>query len=71
MGASTILLIAAVLNDVRVLREYINITRGVGIEPLVETHNEEEIDLALNAGADIIGINNRNLKDFSEIFTQL
>ena len=66
MGASTILLIAAVLNDVRVLREYINITRGVGIEPLVETHNEEEIDLALNAGADIIGINNRNLKDFSE-----
>lgn len=66
MGASTILLIAAVLNDVRVLREYINIARGVGFEPLVETHNKEEIELALNAGADIIGINNRNLKDFSE-----
>lgn len=66
MGASTILLIAAVLNNVRVLREYINIARGVGFEPLVETHNKEEIDLALEAGADIIGINNRNLKDFSE-----
>ena len=59
MGASTILL-------KRVLREYINIARGVGFEPLVETHNEKEIDLALEAGADIIGINNRNLKDFSE-----
>ncbi|MEI3163966.1 MAG: indole-3-glycerol phosphate synthase TrpC [Lachnospirales bacterium] len=66
MGASTILFIAAILNDVRVLREYINIARGVGFEPLVETHNKEEIELALNAGADIIGINNRNLKDFSE-----
>ncbi|MDO4301062.1 MAG: indole-3-glycerol phosphate synthase TrpC [Clostridia bacterium] len=66
MGASAILLIAAVLNDVRVLKEYINIARGVGFEPLVETHNEEEIELALEAGADIIGINNRNLKDFTE-----
>lgn len=66
MGASTILLIAAILNDKRVLKEYINIARGVGFEPLVEAHNEEEIDLALSAEADIIGINNRNLKDFSE-----
>lgn len=66
MGASTILLIAAILNDVRVLKEYINIARGVGFEPLVETHNKEEIELALEAGADIIGINNRNLKDFTE-----
>lgn len=66
MGASTILLIAAILKSKRVLREYINIARGVGFEPLVETHNEKEIELALEAGADIIGINNRNLKDFSE-----
>lgn len=66
MGASTILLIAAILNDVRVLKEYINIARGVGFEPLVETHNKEEIEFALEAGADIIGINNRNLKDFTE-----
>lgn len=66
LGASTILLIAAILNDKRILREYINIARGVGFEPLVETHNKEEIELALEAGADIIGINNRNLKDFTE-----
>lgn len=66
MGASSVLLIAAVLNDVRVLKEYINIARGVGFEPLVETHNREEIETALNAGANIIGINNRNLKDFTE-----
>lgn len=66
LGASTILLIASILNDKRVLSEYINIARGVGFEPLVETHNREEIELALEAGADIIGINNRNLKDFSE-----
>ena len=66
MGASTVLLIAAILKSKRVLREYINIARGVGFEPLVETHNQEEIYLALEAGADIIGINNRNLKDFSE-----
>ncbi len=66
LGASTILLIAAILDDKRVLGEYINIARGVGFEPLVETHNKEEIELALEAGADIIGINNRNLKDFTE-----
>lgn len=66
MGASTILLIAAILKSKRVLSEYINIARGVGFEPLVETHNKEEIELALEAGADIIGVNNRNLKDFTE-----
>ncbi len=66
LGASSILLIAAILNDVRVLREYINIARGVGFEPLVETHNKEELELALEADAEIIGINNRNLWDFTE-----
>ncbi len=66
LGASTILLIATILNDVRVLREYINIARGVGFEPLVETHNKEEVELALLADAKIIGINNRNLYDFTE-----
>ena len=66
LGASTILLIAAVLNEKRVLAEYINIARGVGFEPLVETHNEKEIELALSADAKIIGINNRNLHDFTE-----
>lgn len=66
LGASTILLIAAVLDNIRVLKEFINIARGVGFEPLVETHNEKEIDLALSADAKIIGINNRNLYDFTE-----
>jgi indole-3-glycerol phosphate synthase len=66
LGASTILLIAAVLNTKRVLAEFINIARGVGFEPLVETHNREEIELAVSAGAKIIGINNRNLHDFTE-----
>lgn len=66
LGASSVLLIAAVLNDVRVLKEYIGYARGVGLEPLVETHNEPEIDIALEAGAKIIGINNRNLWDFTE-----
>ena len=65
-GASTVLLIAAVLKSARVLREYLLLARGLGMEPLVETHNKEEIELALEAGADIIGINNRNLHDFSE-----
>jgi indole-3-glycerol phosphate synthase len=66
MGASTILLIAAVLKDRLVLADFINIARGVGFEPLVETHNQAEVELALAAGADIIGVNNRNLYDFSE-----
>lgn len=66
LGASTILLIAAILDDVRVLREYINIARGVGFEPLVETHNRQEVELALLADAKIVGINNRNLYDFTE-----
>lgn len=66
LGASSILLIAAILNEKDILQKFIRTAREVGLEPLVETHNEEEIDLALSAGADIIGINNRNLKDFSE-----
>lgn len=66
LGASTILLIAAILNDKRVLKEYITLARGVGFEPLVETHNEAELELALSADANIIGINNRNLWDFTE-----
>lgn len=66
LGASTILLIAAILNEKRVLSEFIELARGVGFEPLVETHNKEEVELALEAGADIIGVNNRNLYDFSE-----
>ncbi|MCD8089865.1 MAG: indole-3-glycerol phosphate synthase TrpC [Clostridiales bacterium] len=66
LGASAVLLIAAVLSDTAVLREYIAFAKGVGLDSLVETHNEKELEAALEAGAEIIGINNRNLYDFTE-----
>lgn len=66
LGASAVLLIAAVLKEKRVLKEFISFAKGIGIDCLVETHNKEEIYLSLESGADIIGINNRNLSDFSE-----
>lgn len=66
LGASAVLLIAAVLKEKRVLAEFINFAKGLGLDCLVETHNAEEINLCLEAGAKIIGINNRNLNDFSE-----
>lgn len=64
LGASAILLICALL-DTDTIREYISICDTLGISALVEAHNEEEIKSALSAGARIIGVNNRNLKDFS------
>lgn len=66
LGASAVLLIAAVLKEKRVLAEFIAFAKGMGLECLVEAHNEKEIELSLEAGARIIGVNNRNLKDFSE-----
>jgi len=66
LGASAVLLIAAILGEKRVLKEFLNIVHGLKMNALVETHNEKEIELALSAGAKIIGINNRNLYDFSE-----
>ncbi len=66
LGASAVLLIVAVLKDKRVIKEYLNIVHGLGMYALVETHNEEELEIAINSGAKIIGINNRNLYDFSE-----
>lgn len=66
LGASAVLLIAAVLNDKRVLSEFLQLVKGLKMDALVETHNEKELELALLAGAEIIGINNRNLYDFSE-----
>ena len=66
IGASAVLLITAILNDKRVLNEYIRFAKALGLDALVETHNEEELDIALNAEAEIVGINNRNLYDFTE-----
>ncbi len=48
----------------RKLAEFILLSKELGLSPLVEVHTEEEIDLALAAGAEIIGINNRNLDTF-------
>lgn len=66
LGASAVLLIVAVLKEKRVLKEFIQFAHGTKLDALVEVHDEYELEIAINAGADIIGINNRNLNDFSE-----
>lgn len=63
-GADAILLIAAIL-DVNQITEYRDCAGEFGMDVLVEVHNEEETEKTLLAGSDLIGINNRNLKDFS------
>jgi anthranilate synthase/indole-3-glycerol phosphate synthase/phosphoribosylanthranilate isomerase len=62
-GADTVLLIVAVTPS-NLLRELIRFSRSIGMEPLVEVHTEEELDVALTAGAKVIGVNNRNLHTF-------
>ncbi|MCG6535983.1 MAG: indole-3-glycerol phosphate synthase TrpC [Syntrophales bacterium LBB04] len=64
MGADALLLIAGLLNEER-LREYIKVTMSLGIWPLVEVHAREDLKMALASGAEIIGINNRDLKNFT------
>ena len=64
LGADLILLICAIL-DKDTLKKYIDLAHSLGLSCLVETHDEAEIDMAISCGAKVIGINNRNLKDFS------
>lgn len=64
LGAAAVLLICSILSQSQ-LQEYLRICDELGLSALTETHNEEEILTAIDAGARIIGINNRNLKDFS------
>ena len=64
LGASAVLLIAAILSEEQ-LREYKGVCDELGLSALVEAHNEAEVKAAINAGARIIGVNNRNLKDFT------
>ncbi|OLN27327.1 indole-3-glycerol phosphate synthase TrpC [Desulfosporosinus metallidurans] len=64
IGASAVLLICALL-DTRTIRDYISVCDELGLSALVEAHDEREIESALAAGARIIGVNNRNLKDFT------
>jgi len=63
LGAQAVLLICALM-DADTLAEYIEIAHSIGLSALVETHDEEEVAMALSAGARIIGVNNRNLKTF-------
>ena len=62
IGADAILLIVHVLREK--LAEFIAVAQNLGLNPLVEVHTEKELDLALAADAEIIGINNRNLDTF-------
>ena len=64
LGASAVLLIVSILNEAQ-LRESITICDSLGLSALVEAHSENEVAAAVRAGARIIGVNNRNLKDFS------
>lgn len=63
LGASAVLLICSLLNTDD-LQKYISICDRLGLSALVEAHNEQEITSAIHAGARIIGVNNRNLKNF-------
>lgn len=64
IGASAVLLICALL-DSDTIKRYLEICRSLGLSAVVEAHDEYEVESALKAGADIIGVNNRNLKDFT------
>ena len=64
IGASAILLICAILTDEQ-LKSYLQLADSLGLSALVEAHDEAEVQRALSAGARIIGVNNRNLKDFT------
>lgn len=64
LGASAVLLIMSILDE-KTAGEYLKVADSLGLSALVETHNEEEVKKALNIGARIIGVNNRNLKDFT------
>ena len=64
LGAAAVLLICSILDDVQ-LKNFSATCDELGLSALVEAHDEHEISRALNCGARIIGVNNRNLKDFT------
>lgn len=64
IGADAVLLIAAILDDAQ-MYDFFRLTKELRLDTLVEVHDEYEMDRALKLDADIIGVNNRNLKDFS------
>lgn len=64
IGASAVLLICALL-ETNTIRQWIALCDKLGLSALVEAHTKEEVYSAISAGARIIGVNNRNLKDFT------
>lgn len=64
LGASAILLIVSVLDIVQ-LKKYLDLAHDLGLSAIVETHDGDEIRRALTVGAEIIGVNNRDLTDFT------
>lgn len=64
LGAKAVLLICAILTEEQI-KKYIGICDELGISALVEAHDEAEVEMALRCGARMIGVNNRNLKDFT------
>ena len=64
LGAKAVLLICAILSEDEI-RRFLGICDGLGLSALVEAHDEKEVRSAIASGARIIGVNNRNLKDFS------
>ncbi|AIS52653.1 indole-3-glycerol phosphate synthase TrpC [Thermoanaerobacter kivui] len=63
LGADAVLLIVSVLGDK--LRDFYNLSKSVGLDVLVEIHDRQQLEIALEAECDIIGINNRDLKTFN------
>jgi len=64
LGASAVLLICSILSKEQ-LSEYLAIAHGLGLSAIVETHDETEMQMAIDAKSGIVGVNNRNLKDFT------
>ena len=68
LGASAVLLICSILSRSEIA-EYLAVCDALGLSALVEAHDEREIETALSVNARVIGVNNRNLKDFSMDFS--
>ena len=64
IGADAVLLIVAALDGTK-LKDYLQLAEGIGLDALVEVHDHAELESALESGAALVGVNNRNLKDFS------
>lgn len=64
IGADAILLIVAIL-DKDTLKRYLDLAHSIGLGCLVEAHDDAEVKIALEVGARVVGVNNRNLKDFT------